>query len=45
MMLCFYTTRANFAILPHPNKANLSQSVSDGYYLTYESSATLIINE
>jgi hypothetical protein len=21
MMLCFYTTRANFAILPHPNKA------------------------
>src|SRR5260370_40650662 len=23
MMLCFYTTRANFAILPHPNKACL----------------------
>ena len=23
MMLCFYTTRANFAILPHPNKASL----------------------
>jgi hypothetical protein len=21
MMLCFYTTRANFAIPPHPNKA------------------------
>ncbi|EIQ7173220.1 hypothetical protein [Enterobacter hormaechei] len=25
MMLCFYTTRANFAILPHPNKAPLSR--------------------
>jgi transposase-like protein len=23
IMLCFYTTRANFAILPHPNKAQL----------------------
>jgi hypothetical protein len=28
-----------------PSPANLGQSVSDGYYLTYESSATLIINE